>query len=455
MAFKLNVEVLTVLLFFALNFSGPITGNYLIYTSCYVTLGHNESLCALLGTENDNNETDKLEKEVQPLAAKISATSTVIDTIFEPLLCFFLGSWSDRFGRKPVMLLSIAGYGTSHFIKGVVSAIPYISPWFMVLASVPTGMTGGLSATIAATICYIADTTQNKARGIKLYVFEGMIAFATVTATLTCAPALRALGYTAVYSIAFLCAVLAWVYVFFWLPESVQNPETENKFRSLFNFKLLGKTIRTLIKPRSYYGRSIVLGALVILGLGVFSFLGLSSVLYLYLRNKFSWSLEECTYFTCIMTVVSVVAGTITLTLCYKCLRFSEVGMLLLSCSASLSSYLFLGFAKNKFQIYLAKSFDSLNSTINPMIRTVLSKTVEAEDIGKIFSIVISIELIFGLIGNLTYTFIYNNTLITFPAAFHFFTAGVYAIDIIIVGVIMMLQRYRNKMIYAEVAKTS
>ncbi|KAF5308138.1 hypothetical protein FQR65_LT06317 [Abscondita terminalis] len=450
MGFKFNIEVPALLIFFALNFSSTITGNYVIYATCYVTLGHNQSTCALLGTNNTTNETDQLEKEVQPFATRVTVTSSVIDTIFGPLMCFFLGSWSDKYGRKPVMLIAIAGFAGSHLIKCVLTAIPFVSPWLIILASVPTGITGGLAASIAAFLCYVTDTTTNNERGMKLFLFEGVLGVGMVLSSLTCTLAFKAFGYPPVFLIAFLCTVLAWVFVYFCLQESVKDVQRENRMKNLFNFELLRSTIKTVLKPRPHYGRGIILATFVILGLGIFALLGLGSVTYLYLRNRFAWSLEDCTYFTSVMTVIGILGGVLALIICYKVLKLTEVSILLLSFIVCTLSYIFQGLARNWLEIYIAKSFDFLSATISPMVRTLMSKIVDSEDIGKIFSILITVELVFGLLGSLFYTFVYNVTLTTLPSAFYFVTAGIYVIDIIMLGVIMLFKRYSTLLVYED-----
>lgn len=81
----------------------------LIYRTCYVTLGFNETECALLGTKNASEKTAELEKIVQPYANIISMTNNVIDCIIASFVCLFFGPWSDKYGRKPVLLISLSG----------------------------------------------------------------------------------------------------------------------------------------------------------------------------------------------------------------------------------------------------------------------------------------------------------------------------------------------------------
>lgn len=86
-----------------------ITTNWIIFRTCYVTLGYNRSECALLGSTHSDNSTAKLEEIVQPHASIVLMTKLFIGAFGTPIICFFLGPWSDKYGRKPIFLLTIAG----------------------------------------------------------------------------------------------------------------------------------------------------------------------------------------------------------------------------------------------------------------------------------------------------------------------------------------------------------
>ena len=50
-----------------------------------------------------------LEKSVQPHASYILMYQSFVTGIVPALLSFFLGPWSDRYGRKPLLLAGYAG----------------------------------------------------------------------------------------------------------------------------------------------------------------------------------------------------------------------------------------------------------------------------------------------------------------------------------------------------------
>lgn len=70
--------------------------------------------------------------------------------------------------------------------------------------------------------------------------------------------------------------------------------------------------------------------------------------------------------------------------------------------------------------MYVARTFDAFISIRALVIKSALSKLVEADELGRLFSIVGIIEAIAKFVFVSAYSLIYKNTLDTWPAAFYF-----------------------------------
>ncbi len=86
------------------------------------------------------------------------ASYSVMQLIFSPIL----GSLSDKYGRRPVLLISIIGTGIGFLILGFASTL-----WMLFAGRILDGITGGNIATAQA---YIADITtkEERAKGMGL-----------------------------------------------------------------------------------------------------------------------------------------------------------------------------------------------------------------------------------------------------------------------------------------------
>lgn len=74
-----------------------------------------------------------------------------------------------------------------------------------------------------------------------------------------------------------------------------------------------------------------------------------------------------------------------------------------------------------------------LGGGVSPLARTLLSKVVEPEEAGKVFSFILPIETIMGTVVYPIYTLVYNATIETLPSAYNFVVAGIIGIDIVMV----------------------
>ncbi len=91
----------------------------------------------------------------------LMASFTIMQFVFAPVW----GRLSDRFGRRPILLLSLAGSTTFYFLFGLASA--WRSLTWMFVARIGAGIAG---ATIPTAQAYIADVTtpEKRARGMAL-----------------------------------------------------------------------------------------------------------------------------------------------------------------------------------------------------------------------------------------------------------------------------------------------
>jgi DHA1 family tetracycline resistance protein-like MFS transporter len=89
----------------------------------------------------------------------LMASYSLMQFIFSPVL----GSLSDRYGRRPILFLSIIGSGISYLIIGMAGAL-----WMIYVGRIFGGITAGNLSTAQA---YIADVTtrENRAKGMGLF----------------------------------------------------------------------------------------------------------------------------------------------------------------------------------------------------------------------------------------------------------------------------------------------
>jgi DHA1 family tetracycline resistance protein-like MFS transporter len=200
-----------------------------------------------------------------------------------------LGALSDRYGRRPVLLICLLGTSAGYLILGLANSLPLIF-----LAVLIDGLTGGNLTTAYA---YIADvtTSENRARGM------GMVG-AAFGLGLMAGPALGGLlSRYGLYVPAFTASAIALsnvIFGFFVLPESLPPEKREIKSISqIFNW---GKQFTSLLRQANIQK---FLAAMFLLNL---AFAGLQSNFPLYSNYRFHWTPTQNSFFYLYVGVCAV-----------------------------------------------------------------------------------------------------------------------------------------------------
>jgi len=200
-----------------------------------------------------------------------------------------LGALSDRFGRRPVLLICLFGTSLGYLMLGLANSLPLI--FFAVLID---GLTG---ANLTTAYAYIADvtTSENRARGM------GMVG-AAFGLGLMAGPALGGLlSKYGLYVPAFTASAIALgnvIFGYFVLPESLPFERREIKpVSQMFNWlKQFTSLFRQLNIQKFLF-------ALFLLNL---AFAGLQSNFPLYSNRRFDWTPTQTSYFYLYVGVCAV-----------------------------------------------------------------------------------------------------------------------------------------------------
>lgn len=183
-----------------------------------------------------------------------------------------LGKLGDRYGRRPVLLLSLLGSALGYLIFGVGGAL-----WILFFSRFLDGITGGNQSTASA---YIADVSPPKDRAKNLALIS--VAWGV---GLVVGPALGALlGQFNLNAPAFFAAGLALVELLlaiFWLPESLPREQRETRPMRWSDFNPFGSIRAMTLKP----GLAVLL---LTFCLFQFAFNGINSIASLFVIEKFN-----------------------------------------------------------------------------------------------------------------------------------------------------------------------
>lgn len=308
------------------------------------------------------------------------ASYSVMQLIFSPML----GRLSDKYGRRPVLLVSIIGTGIGFLILGFATTI-----WMLFVGRILDGITGGNISTAQA---YIADvtTTENRARGMGLIGAAFGLGFIF-------GPAIGGiLSRWGVHVPFFFAAALCFanaVLLYFTLPETVTKDHPARVsaaggrgFSQLFN---------SLAQPQLGFVLSIYF-------LFVVAFSIMTASFSLYTMFRFGYDAQHTGYLFAYVGLISVIIQGGLIGKLVK--RFGEIPLVItgaLAFAGSLFAVPFVGPATGGLVGLLVGGgvFSLGNSLATPALNSLASKSASDAEQGTVLGVTQSIASLARAVG--------------------------------------------------------
>lgn len=142
-----RLEPALLLMFFGYNLSSAIVPNILLKETCLYDGFSAENCTKLNDNHNGTNETKFIEEFIQPKVAEIMMTTNLMHAIIPAVMSLFLGPWSDKYGRKSIIVATSIGFTVTLacfcFVSILSERVAILNPWIFVLPNIPIILTGG------------------------------------------------------------------------------------------------------------------------------------------------------------------------------------------------------------------------------------------------------------------------------------------------------------------------
>ncbi|XP_055624830.1 tetracycline resistance protein, class E-like [Toxorhynchites rutilus septentrionalis] len=445
------LEPVAIALSFGCSVSGIVLANQVIYQTC-VYQGYNHSLCLLLGTNANSTEVDDLETAVQPSAAKITMTSNVLISVIPALCGLLMGPWSDRFGRKPVIIIPCIGYCFTFILKSIIcqlSARTPLDPWFYVVADIPAAFSGGSIVVIASLFSFLTDVTTEKNRTVRMGIMQACNLTGSLFGMMSSSFILRMVSASTVFVISAFMMLFSIGYVHFFIVDSVIQQDadayagTGRMLREIFRFDLLRDMFNTFCKKRSGYDRGIIW---LTVGIGAVTVLGTAggNVFYLFTRKQFDWTLQDYTFWQSSELLSIIVGNFVGIAILKKVFEVPDLAIALLSVLCFAGDSFIKGLARHGWQLYMATGVTPLKGTEGAALMAICSSILPPNDIAKIYSMGLSTTAAIPLVAAPLFTYIYSCSLKTMPELFNFIASGIFVVNLLFVGIIHVLLKRRH-----------
>ncbi|KFB44421.1 AGAP005318-PA-like protein [Anopheles sinensis] len=432
----ISFEPALLLFCFALSVSEVVLANHIILQTC-IAEGFDTTACQLLNSGSNSSERTAIETKVQPIAANVTMVIVIIKSVVPVLGALLLGAWSDRYGRKPAMLIASGGVLCSFFLLTLLAFLSMqvvVSPWYYTAAYLPFALLGGMTVITAAAFSYLSDVTNEQNRTTRMGFMEAAMMAGALLGFLSSSYILEWFNVAITFLISTALIALAILYVVFLTEDSIilsSNNSTGEKVRDLLSCERVREISSTFFMRRSGYVREI-LWAIVLLTALTEVAGGSGGIFYMYTRRKFAWDLKQFTYFQFTDVFIIILGNVIGIPILKQVLHCSDTTVALLSIASYIVDSLIIGFASSGWMLYLAISVTILKGTDGAALMTIISTILPAGDMAKFFTMALSLTAVVPLVSSPLFTYIYSSTIESAPEIFNFVSGGIYGLGLVL-----------------------
>lgn len=300
--------------------------------------------------------------------------------LFSPIL----GAWSDRFGRRPVILLSCFGLGVDYIVMALA---PTLS-WLFV-GRIISGIT---ASNVSTAFAYVTDVTPPEKRAKPFGYISAAFGLGFVIG-----PAVG--GYLGNHNlrspfwVAAVLSLLNSLYGFFVLPESLPR---ERRSTSAWH---MANPLGSLTLLRSH---AQLAGLSIVVTLYYLAHNSLPSVWALYTEKRYGWSRGDVGLS---LAVVGVCASLISGVLVGPFVkRFGERRSVLFGLLCGSLGFAGFAMASRGWVLYAVIPFIALWGIAAPAIQSLMSRRVDPSSQGKLQGAINSLRAITGMAGPVLFT---------------------------------------------------
>ncbi|XP_033103769.1 proton-coupled folate transporter-like [Anneissia japonica] len=418
--------------------------SFLFYTSMFLQNGGGQQfvfykVCFLKYNQSDicwNLTLGQKMQQYQDMEDySVSATShwvillnlpVTIPAIFTSI-CF--GAWSDKYGRKPMMILPAFGFivlSIFYLFEALNMEMPLE---FLIIGNLIAGICGGFVAITFATFSYIADVTTKENRTVRMGILQSMTFSSSIVGLLTSGIIVenRQYGFIVLYCLVASCNVILIVYTQFWLPESI-GPNKDAYFKSITkennrgntdevtefkckvcctdmwnprNFKIVYQDV---MKKRANFDRFMLFLLFMSLFILQIVLAGDSQIFALYAKDSIHLSPAETGYYTASKNAAMFVVAIVTLLIVRK-LNLNEIRCCICGILIAVFGFLGVSLARSQDVLWAMLIFLSPVGVAVSIVRGAISKTVSPEEQGSVFAALSSLENLMVFVA----VFIFNS----------------------------------------------
>jgi DHA1 family tetracycline resistance protein-like MFS transporter len=274
-----------------------------------------------------------------------------------------IGALSDRYGRRPVLLVGFCGLGLSFFVTAMATAL-----WMLIAVRL---FSGAMQSNIAVANAYVADITPPEQRARRFGLLGAMFGLGFILGPVL-GGLLGAIDLRLPFYVAGGLAIVNLLYGWFVLPESLP-PERRQplQLRRANPFSAL----KALVELKGV-GRLVA-----VIGLAGLAQFVLHTSWVLYTDFKFGWGPMQNGWSLFAVGVVSALSQGFLLGRLLK--RFTPQRLAIIGLAASTLSYFLFGAVSQGWMMYAVILLGLLSATATASLQSVISSAADGSIQGR------------------------------------------------------------------------
>ncbi|XP_050678237.1 proton-coupled folate transporter-like isoform X1 [Leptidea sinapis] len=396
--------------------------------ACRVKCGFDDEICDALLLKRGN--LTFYEAEVQKVISSIEAWKSVVQTSLPTILVIFMGAWSDRTGnRKICILLPICGelcvcvtniLSTYFFHEISVEVTMFLEAFF-------PAITGGWVLVYLGVFSYISDVTTQETRTFRVGLVNLCMTAGIPVGTALSGILLSLWGYYGIFLISAVIYLITITYGCIYIEKNTKPgnkiSEKQKPFKFVEVFSLVKETVAVTYKKRERNLRTKIILTLSVVAIIYGPNHGERIITYMFVRYRLKWDALKFSLYSTYSIITHSLGALFSISIFSKRWGYHDSTLALISITSKLIGSVYIAFVRTDFEMFMVPIVEILNATTFTSLRSMASKLVRDEEMGKMNSLFSLVETLAALLFDPTYSTLYSRTISIFTGAVYIFSA--------------------------------